>query len=254
MPTETLRIPASDGHLLAASLELPAGEPRGAAVFAHCFTCTRQSKAAIAVSRELAEKGIACLRFDFSGLGNSEGEFGTDSLPADVADVSAATNWMVDRFGPGVLLVGHSLGGAAVLVAAGEIAKVAAVVTLGAPASVEHVLRQIDGDLGAIVRDGAGPVTIAGRPFTLTRRFIENLRGVDLAGDVERLGRPLMIMHSPTDQLVGIENAARLFAAAKHPKSFVSLAGADHLLLREEDADFAAAVIAAWAGRYLPAG
>lgn len=254
MPTETLRIPASDGHLLAASLELPAGEPRGAAVFAHCFTCTRQSKAAIAVSRELAEKGIACLRFDFSGLGNSEGEFGSDSLPADVADVSAATNWMVDRFGPGVLLVGHSLGGAAVLVAAGEIAKVAAVVTLGAPASVEHVLRQIDGDLAAIVRDGAGPVTIAGRPFTLTRRFIENLRGVDLAGDVERLGRPLMIMHSPTDQLVGIENAARLFAAAKHPKSFVSLAGADHLLLREEDADFAAAVIAAWAGRYLPAG
>jgi putative redox protein len=254
MPTETQHIPAADGHLLAASLELPAGEPRGAAVFAHCFTCTRHSKAAVAVSRELAEKGIACLRFDFSGLGDSEGEFGSDGLPADVADVSAATGWMVGRFGPGVLLVGHSLGGAAVLVAAGEIAEVAAVATIGAPASVEHVLRQIDGDLAAIERDGAGPVTIAGRPFTLTRRFIENLRGVDLAGDVERLDRPLMIMHSPTDQLVGIENAARLFAAAKHPKSFVSLAGADHLLLREEDADFAAAVIAAWAGRYLPGG
>jgi putative redox protein len=254
MRTETLRIAAEDGHLLAASLELPAGEPRGAAVFAHCFTCTRHSKAAVAVSRELAEKGIACLRFDFSGLGDSEGEFGSDSLPADVADVSAATRWMVDRFGPGVLLVGHSLGGAAVLVAAGEIAEVAAVATIGAPASVEHVLHQIDGDLAAIERHGAGPVMIAGRPFTLTRRFIENLHGVDLAGDVERLDRPLMIMHSPTDQLVGIENAARLFAAAKHPKSFVSLAGADHLLLREEDADFAAAVIAAWAGRYLPEG
>ncbi|MGN6499557.1 MAG: alpha/beta hydrolase family protein [Tsuneonella sp.] len=253
MPSESLRLPAADGHALAATLELPGREPLGAAVFAHCFTCTRQSRAAVAVSRELADKGIACLRFDFSGLGDSEGDFGSDSLPADVADVTAATGWLVNRFGPGVLLVGHSLGGAAVLAAAGEIAAGAAVATIGAPASVDHVLRQIEGDIAAIERDGAGPVTIAGRPFTLTRRFIENVRGVDLAGDVERLGRPLMIMHSPTDQLVGIENAARLFAAARHPKSFVSLAGADHLLLEARDADFAAAVIAAWAGRYLPA-
>ena len=252
MPTESLQIAVAAGHSLAASLELPDGVPRGAAVFAHCFTCTRQSRAAVAVSRALAQEGIACLRFDFSGIGDSGGEFGADSLPADVADVTAATAAMVDRFGPGVLLVGHSLGGAAVLVAAGEIDAVAAVATIGAPASVEHVLEQVRGDLAAIERDGAGLVRIAGRPFTITRTFIDNLRGVDLAAEVGELGRPLMIMHSPTDELVGIENAGRLFAAAKHPKSFVSLAGADHLLLEQRDADFAAAVIAAWAGRYLP--
>jgi putative redox protein len=254
VPTESLRIPAAAGHTLAATLELPDGEPLGAAVFAHCFTCTRQSRAAVAVSRELAEKGIACVRFDFSGLGDSEGDFGADSLPADVADVIAVTTWTVERFGPGVLLVGHSLGGAAVLVATGRLDTVSAVATIGAPASVEHVLKQIDGDLAAIERDGSGTATIAGRPFTLTRHFVHNLRGVDLASKVGELDRPLMIMHSPTDQLVGIDNASRLFAAAKHPKSFVSLAGADHLLLDERDADFAAAVIAAWAGRYLPGG
>lgn len=253
MPTESLQIPVPAGHVLAASLELPDGPPRGAALFAHCFTCTRQSRAAVSVSRALAGEGIACLRFDFSGLGDSGGEFGTDSFPADVADVTSATAALVGRFGPGVLLVGHSLGGAAVLAAAGEIDAVAAVATIGAPANVEHVLEQIRGDLPAIEREGSGRVKIGGRPFAITRTFIEHLRGIDLAGEVGGLGRPLLIMHSPTDELVGIENAARLFAAAMHPKSFVSLAGADHLLLAQRDADFAAAVIAAWASRYLPA-
>ena len=251
MPTESIHIVRNKGATLAASLELPDREPHGAALFAHCFTCTRQSKAAVAVSRELAGKGIACLRFDFTGIGDSEGDFGADSFPMDVADVSDVVGWLVDRFGPGVLAIGHSLGGAAVLAAAGELATVAAVATIGAPATVQHVLHQISGDLEAVERDGRGPVTIGGRPFEISRRFIKNLRGVDLAREVGELGRPLMILHSPTDQLVGIDNAARLFAAAMHPKSFVSLAGADHLLLREEDADFAASVIAAWAGRYL---
>lgn len=250
MPSESIRI-ARDGAILAATLELPTHEPRGAALFAHCFTCTRHSKAAVAVSRELSDRGIACLRFDFTGLGDSEGDFGADSFPADIADVTAATGWLVDRFGPGVLLVGHSLGGAAVLAAAGEIEAVAAVATIGAPANVEHVLRQVSGDLAAIERDGRGPVTIGGRPFEITREFIEHLRHIDLAREVGELGRPLMILHSPTDQLVGIDNAARLFEAAMHPKSFISLAGADHLLLRQADADFAASVIAAWAERYL---
>ncbi len=208
----------------------------------------------MAVSRELSDRGIACLRFDFAGLGDSEGDFGADSFPADVADVTAATRWLIDRFGTGVLLVGHSLGGAAVLAAASDVEGVAAVATIGAPASVEHVLHQVHGDLAAIERDGEGCVTIGGRPFTITRQFIENLRGIDLAGEVGELGRPLMLLHSPTDQLVGIDNAAQLFEAAKHPKSFVSLAGADHLLLRQQDADFAASVIAVWAERYLPPG
>jgi pimeloyl-ACP methyl ester carboxylesterase len=254
VPSESIRITPGEGPVLAATLELPDGAQSGAALFAHCFTCTRQSKAAVAVSRELADRGIACLRFDFRGLGDSEGQFGRDGFPADVADVTAATGWLVERFGPGVLLVGHSLGGAAVLAAAGEIEAVAAVATIGAPASVDHVLHQVAGDLAAVERDGEGPVTIGGRPFSITREFIAHLRGIDLAAEVASLGRPLMILHSPTDALVGIDNAARLFAAAMHPKSFISLAGADHLLLRQADADFAATVIAAWASRYLGAG
>ena len=252
MPSESIRITRAGGPALAATLELPDGNPRGAAVFAHCFTCTRQSKAAVAVSRELSDRGIACLRFDFTGLGDSEGDFGADSFPANVADVTAATDWMAARFGPGVLLVGHSLGGAAVLAAAGEIPAVAAVATIGAPASVEHVLQQVSGDLAAIEQAGSGPVSIGGRQFQVSARFLANLRGVDLDAEVGELGRPLMILHSPTDQLVSIDNAARLFAAARHPKSFVSLAGADHLLLEQADADFAASVIAVWAQRYLP--
>ena len=251
VPSESIRIVRPGGPSLAATLESPEREPRGAAVFAHCFTCTRHSKAAVAVSRELAARGIACLRFDFTGLGDSEGDFGEDSFPADVADVSAATDWLVDRFGGGVLLVGHSLGGAAVLAAASEIDAVAAVATIGAPASVEHVLGQVAGDLAGIQREGKGMVTIGGRSFEITRQFIEHLRDVDLAREVGELRRPLMILHSPTDELVGIENAARLFAAAMHPKSFISLAGADHLLLEQADADFAASVIAVWAERYL---
>jgi putative redox protein len=251
VPSESIQITRPGGPTLAATLELPDAEPRGAALFAHCFTCTRHSRAAVAVSRELSDRGIACLRFDFTGLGDSEGDFGADSFPANVADVTAATAWLVDRFGAGVLLVGHSLGGAAVLAAAGEIDAVAAVATIGAPASVEHVLLQISGDLAAIEREDRGPVTIGGRPFEITRQFIEHLRDVDLAREVGELRRPLMILHSPTDELVGIENASRLFAAAMHPKSFVSLAGAAHLLLNQEDADFAASVIAVWAERYL---
>lgn len=251
MPTETLTIAGPAGNDLAGALELPKGEVRGAALYAHCFTCTKQSRAAVEVSRALAERGIACLRFDFTGLGASGGDFGADSFPADVADVEAATAALVARFGPGVLLVGHSLGGAAVLAAAGELAEVAAVATIGAPADVAHVRRQLSGDLARIEREGAGEVSIGGRPFTITRRFLENLRGIDLAAEVGELGRPLLILHSPTDQLVGIENAGRLFELAKHPKSFVSLAGADHLLLDARDAEFAATVIAAWASRYL---
>jgi putative redox protein len=251
MPSESIIITRGGAPTLAGTLELPEGEPRGAAVFAHCFTCTRHSKAAVAVSRELSDRGIACLRFDFTGLGDSEGDFGADSFPSDVADVTAATEWLVARFGGGVLLVGHSLGGAAVLAAASDIEAVAAIATIGAPASVEHVLRQVSGDLAAIEREGRGAVVIGGRSFEITRQFIDHLRNVDLAREVGELRRPLMILHSPTDELVGIDNAARLFEAAMHPKSFISLAGADHLLLEQADADFAASVIAVWAERYL---
>ena len=253
MPTENLTIPKPDGTKLAGSIELPEGEVRGVAVYAHCFTCTRQSKAAVAVCRALARHGFAALRFDFTGLGESEGQFGEAGFAQDVADVTAAADAMHERFGSRMLLVGHSLGGAAVLGAARKIGedRVAAVATIGAPADVPHVLGNVKGDLDAIERDGEGKVTIGGRPFTIEKEFLDRTRVADLLAAVAKLREPLMICHSPTDDVVGIENAGLLFEAAMHPKSFLSLDGADHLLLNEKDADFAAGVIAAWASRYL---
>ena len=254
MPTERLTITSPAGTELAGSLELPTGLVRGAALFAHCFTCTRQSRAAVHVARALAAEGIACLRFDFTGLGDSEGEFGRAGFATDVADLVAVGAYLHDRFAQPILLVGHSLGGAAVLAAADEIGldRVAAIATIAAPADVPHVLQRIDGDLAAIRKDGEGAVTIGGRTFQLGREFIERVEGVDLLSEVAALRRPLLLLHSPTDELVGIENASALFGAAKHPKSFVSLEGADHLLLDETDARFAASIIASWAHRYMP--
>lgn len=254
MPTESLKITTSEGHELSGALELPTGLVRGAAVFAHCFTCTKQSKAATAVTRALAQEGIASLRFDFTGLGASQGEFGRAGFASDVEDLIASAQHLIDRFDCKILLVGHSLGGAAVLAAASELGrdKVAAVATIGAPSDVPHVLHNIKGDLEAIEREGQGEVSIGGRKFLLGREFLDRTREVDLLALMEKQRVPLMIMHSPTDEIVGIEHAGKLFDAAKHPKSFVSLAGADHLLLNEDDAKFAARMIAAWAGRYLP--
>ncbi|MBD60174.1 MAG: hydrolase [Citromicrobium sp.] len=254
MPTEKLSIRTPAGHDLAGSLELPTGLVRGAALFAHCFTCTKQSKAAVEVTRALAEQGIACLRFDFTGLGGSGGDFGRAGFASDVEDLVASANHLCDRFGSQILLIGHSLGGAAVLAAADMIGRdrIAAIATIGAPADVPHVLGNIEGDLEAIERDGEGEVTIAGRAFHLSREFLDKTRAIDLPQEVGRLKLPILIAHSPTDEVVGVDNASTLFTAALHPKSFVSLAGADHLLTRAEDAHFIADVIAAWGARYLP--
>lgn len=254
MPTESLKITTSEGHELSGALEMPTGLVRGAAVFAHCFTCTKQSKAAKAVSQALAREGIASLRFDFTGLGASGGEFGRAGFASDVEDLIASAQYLIERFDCQILLVGHSLGGAAVLAVAADLdrEKVAAVATIGAPSDVPHVLHNIKGDLDEIEREGEGDVTIGGRPFKLSKQFLDKTREVDLVQRIKGLRTPLMIMHSPTDDIVGIEHASNLFEAAKHPKSFVSLAGADHLLLDEADAQFAAQMIAAWAGRYLP--
>ena len=254
MPTENITISTDAGHELTGSLELPTGLVRGAALFAHCFTCTKNSKAAVAVARALAKEGIATLRFDFTGLGGSGGDFGRAGFAVDVSDLVAAAEELLERFSQPILLVGHSLGGAAVLAAADEIGfeRIAAVATIGAPSDVPHVLANIDGDLDAIRTSGQGEVHIAGREFTLGRDFIEKVENTDLLAEVARLRKPLLFLHSPTDAVVGIDHASALFQAAKHPKSFVSLEGADHLLLREEDASFVATVIAGWATRYLP--
>ena len=254
MPTENLKITTPEGHELSGALEMPTGLVRGAAVFAHCFTCTKQSKAAKAVSQALAREGIASLRFDFTGLGASGGEFGRAGFASDVEDLMASAQYLIDRFDCQILLVGHSLGGAAVLSAAAELGRenVAAVATIGAPSDVPHVLHNIKGDLEEIEREGEGDVSIGGRAFKLSKQFLDKTREIDLAEQLKSLRVPLMIMHSPTDDIVGVEHASNLFGAAKHPKNFISLAGADHLLLNEDDARFAAQMIAAWAGRYLP--
>lgn len=254
MPTEAVTIPTKRGYTLAGSLETPVGLVRGSAIYAHCFTCTKQSRAAVEVSRALAREGIATLRFDFSGLGGSGGDFGRAGFASDIEDLIASVNFLCERHGAGVLLVGHSLGGAAVLAAASmlEPGQVAAIATIGAPAEVPHVLGAIHGDLDAIERDGSGEVEIGGRHYNLSREFLEKTEHIDLLAEVAALRVPLMLCHSPTDATVGVENAGKLFDAAKHPKSFLSLAGADHLLLNPADADFAAGMIATWARRYLP--
>jgi putative redox protein len=249
MRTEKIAFAGADGQTLAARLDRPDGTARAWALFAHCFTCDKGSKAAVRISRALAELGVGVLRFDFTGLGESEGELA--GFSADVADLVAAARHMQTLGAAPALLIGHSLGGAAVLGAAAQIGSARAVATIGAPADPAHVLKLLGDGLARIEADGRAEVSIGGRPFTLTRAFVEDVRMQDLHGAIGRLGRALLVLHSPTDAVVGIENASEIFLAARHPKSFVSLDRADHLLTRGEDADYAAAIIASWASRYI---
>jgi putative redox protein len=257
MPSQRTEFPGSQGALLAARLDSPdtPGEaPRAWAIFAHCFTCSKDTKAAAHIARALAAQGFGVLRFDFTGLGGSGGDFANTHFSSNVDDLVAAADWLRTQHGAPALLVGHSLGGAAVLAAAHRIADARAVATLGAPFEPDHVTHQFGDDLQVIAEHGQATVTLAGRPFTITQGFLDDLSGQPQATRIRELQRPLLVMHSPTDTVVGVDNAAAIFRAAMHPKSFVSLDGADHLLNRETDARFAADVVAVWASRYLPAG
>jgi putative redox protein len=249
MRTERFDFDGSQGVKLSGRLDLPDGTPRAWALFAHCFTCDKTTRAAVRISRGLAGLGVAVLRFDFTGLGDSEGEL--TGFSANVQDLVAASAALAARGMAPALLVGHSLGGAAVLAAAAEIDSATAVATIGAPADPAHVLKLLGDRVGAIETEGAAEVRIGGRPFTIRRSFVEDARLQDLKRRIGDLRRALLVLHSPVDAVVGVENASEIFLAAKHPKSFVSLDSADHLLSRNEDADYAATVIAAWAGRYL---
>lgn len=254
MPTRPFDFLNAAGNRLSGRLELPVGSTRAWALFAHCFTCGKDNIAAVRISRRLAGAGIGVLRFDFTGLGKSEGDFGAAGFSHNVDDLVAAAGAMTAAGMPPMLLVGHSLGGAAVVAAAGSLPGVHAVATIAAPFDVEHALHQFDPDgLRTIEREGSGVVAIGSRPFTVRREFVQNLREQDQGARLVALKRPLLLLHSPIDQVVGIENVTSMYLAAKHPKSFVSLDGADHLLTNARDADFAADMIAAWAGRYLPA-
>lgn len=256
MPSLRTEFPGSQGAPLAARLDTPDAPgtvPRAWAVFAHCFTCSKDTRAAAHIARALAAAGFGVLRFDFTGLGGSGGDFANTHFSSNVDDLVAAADWLRSAHGAPALLLGHSLGGAAVLAAAHRIPDALAVVTLGAPFDPAHVTHQFGDELQVIAEQGQARVTLAGRPFTITRAFLDDLGGQAQAERIRRLRRPLLVMHPPQDRVVAIDNAAAIFKTALHPKSFVSLDGADHLLNREADARFAAAIIGAWAGRYLPA-
>jgi uncharacterized OsmC-like protein/pimeloyl-ACP methyl ester carboxylesterase len=251
MPTERLKFPGHSGHDLAARLDLPEGPYLGTALFAHCFTCGKDIAAARRIAQRLAAMGIAVLRFDFTGLGHSGGEFANTTFTSNVDDLVAAAEHLAARdLAPG-LLVGHSLGGAAVLKAAARIPSAKAVVTLGAPFDPDHVTHNFAGALDRIREEGTAEVDLGGRPVTVSRAFVEDVAAERLGPAIADLRRALLVLHAPRDAIVGIDNAANIFMAAKHPKSFVTLAEADHLITDPADAEYAAEVIAAWSGRYL---
>jgi uncharacterized OsmC-like protein/alpha-beta hydrolase superfamily lysophospholipase len=254
MPTERFQFEGEGGHQLAAALDLPDREPSTYALFAHCFTCGKDVLAARRIAQALSDKGIAVLRFDFTGLGSSEGDFANATFSSNVADlVHAASHLRATRKAP-TLLIGHSLGGAAILAAAEKIPEALAVVTMAAPSDPSHVTGLFKDRIEEIRQNGRAQVSLAGRPFPITREFLDDIAEQELMKRVTGLHKALLVMHAPTDDTVSIDNATRIFVAAKHPKSFVSLADADHLLGNKRDTAYAAEVIAAWASRYIGAG
>jgi putative redox protein len=243
----------SGARRLSGRLEAPETTPRGWAIFAHCFTCGKDSLAASRVSRALSRSGIGVLRFDFAGSGENSVPLGDGGFAGDVNDLVAAAVAMAEAGMPASLLVGHSLGGSAALCAATKLPQIRAVATIAAPADVSHVLTQFDpSELERVMTEGKAEVRLSGRPFVVTRGFIEEIGTHRIEEHVTELRRPLLVMHAPRDEVVGIEHASRIFLAARHPKSFVSLDTADHLLTSSEDANYAAQLIGAWVMRYLP--
>lgn len=253
MPSEKLTFDGAAGDRLTARLERPDAAVRGYALFAHCFTCSKDLKGARAISEALAGAGIATLRFDFTGLGESEGDFADTNFSSNVEDLVAAARFLEKDFEAPALLVGHSLGGAAVLKAAAEVESARAVATLGAPASPGHVEHLLADAKGEIEAEGEATVELAGRRFTVKEQFLRDIEEASLREAVEGLDRPLMLFHALEDEIVSIDNATALFKMARHPKSFISLGDADHLLTDPADAAHAGAVLSAWARRYLPA-
>lgn len=251
MKTETFTFSGHDGNALAGRLDLPEGPVRATALFAHCFTCSKNILPARRIAARLAEAGIAVLRFDFTGLGESEGDFAETTFGSNVGDLVAATKALAATGMSPSLMIGHSLGGTAVLKAASELAGVKAVVTLGSPAAPDHVTHNFASRLEDIARNGIAEVDIGGRTFNISKGFLDDIQEHRLTPAIRGLHAALLVMHAPRDQVVGIENATEIFRAARHPKSFVTLGEADHLISRAEDAEYAATVIAAWAGRYL---
>jgi putative redox protein len=251
VPNERFQFRSAEGHQLAAALDLPEGEPAAYALFAHCFTCGKDVLAARRIALGLAARGIAVLRFDFTGLGSSEGDFANSTFSSNVADLVLAANHLRATGKAPAILIGHSLGGAAILAAAGQIPDAKAVVTIAAPSDPAHVTGLFAEGIADIRKHGEAEVSLAGRPFRIRREFLDDIAEHNLMAHVTKLHKALLILHAPTDDTVGIDNATKIFVAARHPKSFVSLADADHLLSQKRDAIYVADVIAAWVERYL---
>lgn len=249
--SEKVTFTGTGGDQLAAKLDLPAGEPAAYALWAHCFSCTKDIFAASRVASGLTAHGIAVLRFDFTGLGASEGDFANTNFSSNVGDLVAAVDHLREHFEAPRMLIGHSLGGAAVLAAASQAPEAEAVCTIGAPADPAHVAHNFAAARPEIEARGEAEVLLAGRPFRIKKQFLEDIESQKLEQDIAGMRKALLVFHSPIDNTVGIENAGSIFQAAKHPKSFVSLDKADHLLSRKEDAAYVADVIAAWAARYI---
>jgi len=247
-----VEFPGATGGNLAARLDVPV-EPRAFALFAHCFTCGKDVFAAVRIADALTARGIAVLRFDFTGIGGSEGDFANTNFSSNIQDLIAAADYLRKNHTAPALLIGHSLGGAAVLAAAPHVPEATAVVTIGAPASAAHVTHNFAADLAEIKEKGTAKVTLSGRSFTITKQFLDDVAEQNVLAGLARLKKALLVCHAPRDEYVSIDNATQIFVAAKHPKSFLSLDTADHLLRKREDAIYLADVIAAWASRYLPA-
>lgn len=250
--SERVRFPGAFGDELAARVELPAAEPRAWALFAHCFTCSKDLKAVGHLSRSLAERGIAVLRFDFTGLGESAGDFADTNFTSNLENLLAAAEFMRREYQAPQVLIGHSLGGSAMLAVAGRIPEARAVATIGAPSDTDHVRGTLLSQAPELDSAEEAEVNLAGRPFRIRRQLLEDLADHRLQRAIGDLGRPLLILHSPTDLIVDIDHARRIYKAARHPKSFISLDGADHLLLeRDSDARFVGEILAVWSGRYV---
>lgn len=241
-----------EGEILVGRLEMPADRhPHNYAIFAHCFTCNKNLLAVKNISRALTSSGFAVLRFDFTGLGESEGDFEDTNFSGNVSDLVAAALFLEQSYEAPTLLVGHSLGGAAALFAAAEIASIKAVATIGAPSNPVHVKHLFKSTILEIEENGKAVVNLSGRDFTIKKQFLDDLKSKSLATVVKHMHKPILLLHSPQDDTVGIKNAEEIYHAARHPKSFVSLDGADHLLMRKEDSTYAGQLIAGWSQRYL---
>ena len=251
MQSTKLNIQNAKGFQLQAYLELPANQkPNNYAIFAHCFTCNSTLKPVKNISRALTAHGFGVVRFDFTGLGKSEGEFADSYFSANVEDLLAVNDYMKEHYEAPSLLVGHSLGGAAVIVAASKLDNVKAVATIGAPAATEHVKQHFSHHVEEIAQKGDVEVNIGGRPFKINQEFVDDFDKTDLPEITKKLRKPILIMHAPFDKVVGIDNAHKLYKSAHHPKSFISLNDADHLLLDPKDSGYVGNMIGAWVQGY----